>query len=112
MSSRPVSSNAGQPSDVGLGGPIVIAIFALGVSLLAGLLFVPAGRLDWAGGWLCLAVLVSGFSAITAHVAARTPSLIRRRARAGAGTPLWDLVLVSLVQLAFVAVLVVGGLDA
>jgi protein-S-isoprenylcysteine O-methyltransferase Ste14 len=56
--------------------------------------------------------MVIGFSGITAHVFRRTPSLIRRRARAGPGTPLWDRVLLALVQILFMAILIVGGLDA
>jgi protein-S-isoprenylcysteine O-methyltransferase Ste14 len=88
------------------------AIFVFSVALFAALIFLPAGRIDWTAGWLCLAVMTIGFSAVTAHVVARTPSLIRRRTKPGKGTPLWDLVLVPIFQLAFVAVLVVGGLDA
>jgi protein-S-isoprenylcysteine O-methyltransferase Ste14 len=87
------------------------AICALGALLFAALIFVPAGRLDWIEGWLCWATMMIGFSAITAHVARRTPSLVRRRAKPGSGTPRWDLVLVSVFQLAFVAVLVVAALD-
>lgn len=88
------------------------AILVLSVALFAALIFVPAGRIDWIAGWVCLAVMTIGFSAVTAHVAVRTPSLIRRRVKPGAGTPIWDLVLVPFFQLAFVAVLVVGALDA
>ena len=101
-----------EPSGIGVGPSVVIAVFVLTILFLAGFLFVPAGRLDWAAGWLCLAAMVIGFSGVTAHVARRTPSLLRRRAKPGTGTPRWDLVLVPLFQLAFVAILVVGGLDA
>jgi protein-S-isoprenylcysteine O-methyltransferase Ste14 len=103
---------AGRPPLLGVGAPIVVGVFALFVLLFAGLIFVPAGRIDWAAGWRCFAAMAIGFSAITAHVARRTPSLVRRRARPGSGTPRWDLVLVPLFQLAFIAVLVAGGLDA
>ena len=90
----------------------VIAIFSFSVLVLWALIFIPAGRLDYIPGWICLAVMVIGFSGVTAHVAKRTPSLIRRRMKAGAGTPLWDRVLVSIFQVLFVAILVVGALDA
>ena len=90
----------------------VIAIFTLSVLLLAAMIFVPAGRLDYIPGWICLAVMVIGFSGLTAYVSKRTPSLIRRRMKAGAGTPLWDRLLILAVQLLFVAILVVGGMDA
>ena len=82
------------------------------VVLLAAMIFTPAGRFDYTPGWICLAAMVIGFSAVTAYVAKRTPSLIRRRMKAGAGTPVWDRVLVTVLQFLFVAILVVGGLDA
>ena len=53
-----------------------------------------------------------GFSGVTAYVAKRTPALIRRRMKVGAGTPAWDRAIVYLLQVLFVAILVVGGLDA
>jgi protein-S-isoprenylcysteine O-methyltransferase Ste14 len=90
----------------------VAVIFLFSVLLLGALLFVPAGRLDWTAGWVCLAAMVICFSAVTAYVAKRNPSLIRRRMKAGKGTPLWDQLLVVLFQLLFMAILIVGGLDA
>src|SRR5262245_42622504 len=102
----------GARDGVGVGPLTFAVILVLGVLLFAALIFLPAGRLDWIAGWVCLAVMVVGFSAVTAHVAVRTPSLVRRRVKPGAGTPIWDLALVPLFQLAFVAVLVVGALDA
>jgi protein-S-isoprenylcysteine O-methyltransferase Ste14 len=112
MRSSPVANDAGQTSSLGVGAPTVLAVFVASVVLFAGLIFLPAGRLDWIAGWLCLAIMVIGFSTVAVHVAVRTPSLILRRAKPGAGTPRWDLALVSVFQLAFVAILVVGGLDA
>jgi len=90
----------------------VIAIFILSVLLLGGMIFIPAGRLNYTQGWICLALMVIGFSAITAYVAKRTPSLIRRRMKTGAGTPAWDRVFVIALQFFFVGILIVGGLDA
>ena len=79
--------------------------------VLGALLFVPAGRLDWTAGWICLAIMVAGFSYVTLRVARRTPSLLRRRMKAGAGTPLWDCIIVIIFQHLFMAILIVGGLD-
>jgi protein-S-isoprenylcysteine O-methyltransferase Ste14 len=88
-----------------------VGLFVVVFLVLAALLFVSAGRLDWTAGWLCLAIMVVGFSLLTLHVARRTPSLIRRRMRAGAGTPLWDGIIVIVFHILFMAILVVGGLD-
>src|SRR5262245_53501001 len=90
----------------------IVAIFIFSLLILGALIFVPAGRLDYTPGWTCLLVMVIGFSSVTAYVAKRTPSLIRRRMKPGAGTPAWDRVFVAILQLLFVAILVVGGLDA
>ena len=90
----------------------VSAIFIFSVLLLGAMIFIPAGRRDYTPGWICLAAMVIGFSGVTAYVAKRTPSLIRRRMKAGAGTPVWDRVFVIVLQFFFVAILVVGGLDA
>jgi protein-S-isoprenylcysteine O-methyltransferase Ste14 len=90
----------------------VIAIFLFGVLILGAMIFIPAGRLDFTPGWICLSVMVIGFSVVTAYVAKRTPSLIRRRMQAGAGTPRWDLLFVITLQFLFVGILVVGSLDA
>jgi protein-S-isoprenylcysteine O-methyltransferase Ste14 len=97
-----------------IGGFILraIAFFIISVSILAALIFIPARRLDYTAGWLCLALMAIGFSAVTAYVAKRTPSLIRRRMKMGTGTPAWDRAIVYLLQVLFVAILVVGGLDA
>ncbi|HYR87348.1 MAG TPA: isoprenylcysteine carboxylmethyltransferase family protein [Terriglobia bacterium] len=90
----------------------LIVISIVSVVLLGALIFIPAGRLDYTPGWICLIVLVIGFSAIAAHVAKHTPSLIQRRMKVGAGTPAWDRVFVYILEFLFVSILVVGGLDA
>jgi protein-S-isoprenylcysteine O-methyltransferase Ste14 len=89
-----------------------IVFFIIGVLILGALIFIPAGRLDYLAGWLCLALMAIGFFAVTAYVAKRTPSLIRRRMKMGAGTPAWDRAIVYLLHVFFIAILVVGGLDA
>jgi protein-S-isoprenylcysteine O-methyltransferase Ste14 len=90
----------------------IVVIFLVSVLIVAALIFIPAGRLDYTPGWICLALIVIGFSALSMYVHSRSPSLLRRRMRAGAGTPSWDRVFVMLVQVFFIAILVVGGLDA
>jgi protein-S-isoprenylcysteine O-methyltransferase Ste14 len=92
---------------------MVVAIFTVSLILFtAAAIFIPAGRVDYAQGWICLIALVVGFSSVTAYVMKRTPSLLRRRMKAGAGTPAWDLDFVILVQVLFIAILVVGALDS
>jgi protein-S-isoprenylcysteine O-methyltransferase Ste14 len=89
----------------------LLALGVVGALILAALTFIPAGRLDWTAGWVCLLIMVIGFSAVTAHVMRKTPLLVRRRAKVGAGTPLWDRIVVTLFQLLFMAILIAGGLE-
>jgi protein-S-isoprenylcysteine O-methyltransferase Ste14 len=75
--------------------------------------FVPAGTVDYAPGWILLAVFVGCSLAITLDLARRDPALLARRVHAGpkAETRTWQKVVQALAGLAFIAILVVGGLD-
>jgi protein-S-isoprenylcysteine O-methyltransferase Ste14 len=53
--------------------------------------FVAAGTLAWWPGWIHLAAVTVGAAAERAFVARRSPALLRRRRRLGAGTKRWDL---------------------
>src|SRR5262245_19779950 len=56
---------------------------ALGVFVLAALLFIPAGTLRFWQGWLFGFVFVAATSAITVYFLRHDPKLIERRMRAG-----------------------------
>jgi protein-S-isoprenylcysteine O-methyltransferase Ste14 len=79
--------------------------------LFAGLFWV-AGRWDWIGGWAYVAAMVSGSAASDFVVWRRDPDVIRARARMGAGTKTWDKVCLLLYAALYLAILVVGALDA
>ena len=59
-------------------------------------LFWIAGRWDWLRGWLYVAILSLGPALTGLIVWRRDPALLRHRARAGTGTPLWDKVVLAL----------------
>ncbi len=87
--------------------------YAVGLPLaLLALIFLPAGSLTWAPGWLFLGVLVIGF-ALSALVLARVnPVIFRARSRFQPGTKGWDKALLAVMLPAMTAVLPVAALDA
>lgn len=90
---------------------IALALGA-GLGLLAAVLFVPAGRLDWTAGWLYSGLVVTNFAINFVYLRRQNPELIERRMRFGDGTKTWDKVWSSLYAPVFLSVYVVAGLDA
>jgi protein-S-isoprenylcysteine O-methyltransferase Ste14 len=76
------------------------------------LVFLPAGRINWCPGWIFVVVVVVSF-ALSALVLARVnPVIFRARSRFQPGTKKWDLILVSVILLAFFAEIPVAAFDA
>ncbi|MBI4879669.1 MAG: isoprenylcysteine carboxylmethyltransferase family protein [Planctomycetes bacterium] len=86
---------------------------ALRVVLFWLLLFLPAGRLDWAEGWGFFAVNVAVVSLTAAWGWRRDPDLMRERNRRFApNVKAWDKVILYTFSLLLCALFVVAGLDA
>jgi len=78
---------------------------------LIALIFLPAGRIDWRPGWIFVVVAVSfGLSALV--LARVNPVIFRARSRFQPGTKKWDLILVTMILLAFFAEIPVAAFDA
>ena len=91
------------------------AALAYAVGLPAGLLamiFLPAGRLNWAAGWIFVAVLVVAFGISAAVLAKVNPAIYRARSRFQPGTKGWDKAIVGVMLTLMVAILPVAALDA
>lgn len=83
-----------------------------GLLLFLGLaVFLPAWRLDWPAGWVCVGLVWLGLIAQDVHVRRRNPGLMERRRRPGPGTPLWDRVLMGFAHVLTPALFVVSALD-
>lgn len=80
---------------------------------MAGLLFIPAGTLDYWQAWTFMAIFVSASTAITVYLAINAPSLLERRMRVGpaAETEPTQKIAVSFALAGFIALLVVSALD-
>lgn len=83
---------------------------AISVLCVVGL-FWCAGRWDWLKGWLYVATLALGPALSTLFVWRRDPELLRRRSRAGEGTPVWDKVVLGIFGLTWLCTPLVAALE-
>lgn len=79
--------------------------------LQAAILFVAAGRLDWAGAWAYLALYVASIALNALLILPRHPELMAERGRTPEGTKGWDNVLRVVASAAALLALLVAGLD-
>ena len=90
----------------------IAASLGAGLAMFAAILFVPAGRLDWAAAWVYLGLFVAFTIANLVYLRRVNPELIDRRTRLHRGTKRWDVVWSIVFSPLFVAVYAVAGLDA
>lgn len=84
--------------------------FAAGVGLVAALLFLPAGTVDFFGGWLFMAVLFVPMLLLGAVLCVKSPELLKKRLRAKEARGEQSLV-VKRSALMFLAGFIMAGLD-
>ena len=99
-----------EPSAMSRGMAIAYAV-GLPLSLLV-LIFLPAGSINWAPGWVFIAVLVLALGVSALVLARVNPIIYRARSRFQAGTKAWDRALLAAILPAMVAILPVAALDA
>jgi protein-S-isoprenylcysteine O-methyltransferase Ste14 len=90
----------------------LVSVVALS-TVMAALIFIPAGTLDYWQAWSFLAVFFGASLAITLYLMAYDRPLLERRMRGGptAEKEKAQKIVMSLLSIAFVAMLVVPGLD-
>jgi len=80
--------------------------------LLIGLLFIPAGRLDWWEAWL-LVLVYAIFIVVYLLIGLRKdPDQIIERSQVGENAKSWDRTILGIYSLLLLVMLVVAGLDA
>ncbi len=84
---------------------------AMGLLMLAAILFLSAGRLDWVWGWALVGTTFLWASATALVLILRSPELIAERLGPRKGAKTWDTVIMSIVGLATIARCMVAGLD-
>jgi len=89
-------------------GILALAVF---VAVVGVLVFLPAGDIRWAKGWLFLLVfllLTVGSSVYLWHT---NPDIFEARSRIHPGTKTWDKVLMAFLLSSFAMIFLVAGLD-
>ncbi len=83
----------------------------MGVVMLALLLFLAAGTVNWIAGW-AMVIIMAGWVMATAFVVMpRYPELLAERVGPKKGAKTWDTALLSLYGLAMMIMWIVAGLD-
>jgi protein-S-isoprenylcysteine O-methyltransferase Ste14 len=83
------------------------------IVIMAALIFIPAGTIDYWQAWVFLAVYFASSLAITLYLIAKDPALLQRRMRGGptAEKQTAQKIIMSLTSVGFIALLVVPALD-
>jgi len=84
---------------------------AMGLLMLAVMLFLPAGRLDWVMGWVLVGTTFLWASGTALVLILRNPELLAERTGPRKGAKTWDMVILSIIGLATIARCIVAGLD-
>jgi protein-S-isoprenylcysteine O-methyltransferase Ste14 len=74
-------------------------------------LFVSAGRIDWAAGWAHVLLTLAYVAGTGAVVIPWNPDLLAERLSPRKGAKTWDVLIMSIVGVVLIALYVVGGLD-
>jgi hypothetical protein len=103
------SRNSTEPSPAQWRSIVRRSVVSLLVLVL--LLFVPAGSINWARGWLFLWVLVTLLGVSARYLWRINPEIFAARSRIHPGTKRWDRILLGFLFPAMLAIVPVGALD-
>lgn len=84
----------------------------IGFLVLAAVLFVPAGRLDWLEAWAFLIFFFGAVLALWVWGWRHDPALMQERSRMARDAKGWDKALMGVYTLLLTAMLILAGLDA
>ena len=76
------------------------------------LLFLPAGRLDWYGGWAFFIAFLLSVSILSLWLRMKDPELLRERQQSGENVKWWDQFILGIYSALLIVLLVLAGLDA
>lgn len=91
--------------------PYLVKSFLTTAFVMALLLFLPAGTLAWAKGWIFFAVTFAAFLIASIILARVNPEIFAARRRIQPGTKKWDRILLAVLLPSFCAILAVAALD-
>jgi len=111
MNAKPPHEQAGTRSERTRTVVRFLVREALGLVMLAAILFLSAGRLDWLMGWALVGIYSLWVCATSVILILRSPELIAERLGPRKGAKTWDTAIMSIVGLTTIARLLVAGLD-
>lgn len=82
------------------------------VCVLAGILFVSAGGLDWVSAWILVLLYLIYLAAVMIWGIRKAPDLLMERGKIGPNVKSWDKIINAFYVIFLVALLIVSGLDA
>lgn len=82
------------------------------ILVLAAILFISAGRLDWFQAWACVITFGGFLFAYGLWGIRNDPGQLRERSQVGKNTKNWDKVILTIYTILLIGMLVVAGLDA
>ena len=88
-----------------------IRALAVFVAVVGVLLFLPAGNIRWAKGWLFLLVFLLLTVASSVYLWRTNPDIFVARSKIHPGTKAWDKVLMAILLPSFAMIFLVAGLD-
>lgn len=90
-----------------------LAQVLLAVAIMAALLFLSSGRLDWVMAWVYVGAFAVVLTAMTVYQEWSNPELVEERAefKPRAGVQTWDVILSAVIRISLLASYVVAGLD-
>jgi protein-S-isoprenylcysteine O-methyltransferase Ste14 len=97
------------PTSLFLRGILALGVFLFVVGVI---LFLPAGNIRWATGWLFLLIFFLLTVASSLYLWRTNPDIFVARSKIHPGTKGWDKVLMAFLMPSFAAIFVVAGLDA
>ncbi len=83
----------------------------MGIVMLAVMLFLAAGTVNWIAGWAMVIVMAGWVIATAAVVIPRNPELLAERTGPKKGAKTWDTALIGLYGVAMMIMWIVAGLD-
>ena len=89
----------------------IVQLFVL-ILVMDGILFLFAGRLDWAGGWILTLLYLAFLLVFLIWTMRNAPDLLQERGRMATNVKAWDKILLTLYTIALVSLLIVAALDA
>jgi protein-S-isoprenylcysteine O-methyltransferase Ste14 len=82
-----------------------------GVVMLAVILFLSAGNLEWIMGWILVLITSIWISSTAIILIPRNPDLLAERLGPKKGTKTWDTVILSIIGLSTISRCIIAGLD-